>query len=309
MKELAYVNGVFGPIQDATVSIEDRGFQFGDGIYEVVMTYDRRPFLLQEHLDRLRRSADAIGLTVDSIADSLPSVIAEGLTQSGAVDALVYIQITRGVASRNHIYPGDMQPTVVLTFKERPTLADSLRDDGVKVITVEENRWANCFIKAITLLPNILAKNEAIRRGFSDALFVTKAGEVRELTAANVFVVVNGEILIPPRTDAILHGVTQGFVIECAKALGLQTTERAFDVETMLHADEVFLSSSTTEVLAITQVNEGIIADGRPGPIARQLYEEFITRVRGCDQPGSGDAKSGNPKSGKCGTDPCRASV
>lgn len=299
MKELAYVNGTFGPIEDAMISIEDRGFQFGDGIYEVIVTYDGRPFLMPAHMDRLRRSAEAVDLEIGSIASSLPAIITEGLTLSDAWDSLVYIQITRGVASRNHIYPDDMQPTVVLTFKQRSAVANELRDTGIRVMTVEENRWANCYVKAITLLPNILAKNEAIRRGFSDALFVTKGGEVRELTAANVFLVVNGEILIPPRTQAILHGVTQGFVIKCAEAIGLQTIERAFDVETMLHADEVFLSSSTTEVLAITQINDGVIADGRPGPIARQLYEEFIGRVRVGEEPDSEG----------CGKGPCHTAV
>lgn len=281
MTELAYVNGIFGLLADARVSIEDRGFQFGDGVYEVIAVYDGRPFLLERHMRRLRRSAASIGLVYDFDGAPLEPIITEGLSRSGlAGAAMVYIQLTRGACSRSHVIPGGLEPTVVMTFKPMPEVSDHLRQHGARLMTIRDTRWSNCYIKAITLLPNVLAKKDALDGGYDDAVFVTDSGEVRECSSANLFIVSRGGIKIPPRTRSILHGVTQGFLIECAAGLGLAVEEQAFDVASLLHADEAFMSSTTVEALAVTSVDDHSIGDGRVGPTTRRLYEEFRVRSR-----------------------------
>jgi D-alanine transaminase len=281
MPELANVNSLFIPLPEARVSIEDRGFQFGDGIYEVIIAYDGRPFLLDQHMRRLRGSASAVGLDYDFDKAPLEPVIAEGLRQSDiSGDVLIYVQLTRGVGSRAHVPPEGIEPTLVMTFRSAPRIPHELRLRGARLITVPETRWARCYIKAITLLPNALARNAALRRGYDDAIFVTAAGEVRECSASNLFIVDSGGIKIPPRTESILHGVTQYFLMECAAGIGLSVTEEAFDVETLLRADEVFMSSTTLEALGVTSVDDQPIGDGRVGPTTRRLCEEFKKRAK-----------------------------
>ena len=280
MGELAYVNGVFGPIAEAKVSIEDRGFQFGDGIYEVIVAYDGRLFLVEQHMRRLRRSAAGIALDYDFEARPLEPIIAEGLRRSELRDALIYIQITRGAAPRSHTIPAGLTPTVVMTFKPLPRLRDELRERGARVITMPDIRWANCYIKAITLLPNVLAKNEALRKGYNDAIFVTADGEVRECTSANIFIVSGGSLLIPPRNESILHGVTQGYLIELASSIRLNVREEVIHVELLRRADEVFMSGTAAEVLAITSIDDRPVGNGRVGPITQRLYDEFLSRTR-----------------------------
>ena len=280
MGELAYVNGAFGPIGEAKVSVEDRGFQFGDGIYEVIVAYDGRLFLVEQHLRRLRRSAAGIALDYDFEGRSLEPIIAEGLRRSELGDALIYVQITRGAAPRSHAIPAGLTPTVVMTFKPLPRLPDGLRERGAKVITTLDTRWANCYIKAITLLPNVLAKNDALRRGYDDAIFVSADGEVRECTSANIFVVSRGSLLIPPRNESILHGVTQGYLIELASSIGLNVREEVVRLESLRRADEVFMSGTAAEVLAITSIDDRVVGDGHVGPITQRLYHEFLARTR-----------------------------
>ena len=281
MPELACLNGVFSSIADARVSIEDRGFQFGDGVYEVVAAYNRRPFLLDRHMRRLRTSLDAIALPYDFDASPLEPILLEGLRRCEFVDALIYIQITRGAAPRSHVITKGIRPTVVMTFKPLPLIPDDLRRRGAHLMTTPDARWANCYVKAITLLPNILAKNDALNRGFDDAVFVSAAGEVRECTSANIFMVRGDTVIIPPLNESILHGVTQDFLRECAAAVGLPMIEESFDADALRRADEVFMSSTATEVLAVTRLDGQPIGDGAVGPRTQRLFNEFRSRSRG----------------------------
>lgn len=280
MTELAYVNGAFSPLADAKVSVEDRGFQFGDGVYEVLVAYDRRLFLPQAHYQRLRRSAVAIGLEFDFNRCLFDSIIHEGLERSELQDALVYIQLTRGAAARSLVIPPGVQPTLVVTFRPLPVIPADYRRRGARVMTTRDSRWTNCYIKAITLLPNVLARNEALRQGFDDAIFVSPDGSVRECTAANLLFVCNGGIVVPPRDGSILHGVTQDFVMECTTAIGLQIGERRVDVATLQGADEVLMCSTTVEVLGITSIDGVAVGDGRVGPTTQRLFDEFRLRSR-----------------------------
>ncbi len=280
MTELAYVNGVFSHIDEARISINDRGFQFGDGIYEVVAAYGGRPFLMREHMRRLRRSAAAIALDLDRIPDPLEPAIMEGIRRSDLRDCLVYIQVTRGVAPRSHTIPDDLTPTVVMTFRPLPSVSDEHRRRGASVMTIVDKRWSNCYVKAVTLLPNVLAKREAQRNGYDDAIFVTESGEVRECTAANVFIAHGESLVIPPRTESILHGVTQGFLLDCASTVGITVTEQVCTLDQMRAAREVFMSGTTVEALAITRIDGAPVGDGTVGPMTQRLYDEFAARLR-----------------------------
>jgi len=280
ISELAYLNGRFCPIAEACVSIEDRGFQFGDGVYEVVVVRGGQMFLPEQHMRRLRRSAAAIGLQYDFDNQPLEPVMLEGLTRSGITDAMIYVQITRGAAPRSHSFAEGMTPTVVMTFKPIPAVPEEHRRRGVDLMTTSDNRWARCFIKAITLLPNVLAKNEANRRGFYDAVFVTNGGEVRESTSANIFLVSNGTLKTPLRDESVLHGITQDFILQCATAIALPFEECRVHVDELQRADEVFLSSTTIEILPVTSINGAPISDGAPGPITQKVLSEFQSRSR-----------------------------
>ncbi len=280
MKELAYLNGVFGPVAEARVSIEDRGFQFGDGIYEVIAAFNGRPFLAEQHLARLKRSTAAIELDFDLDAHPLMPIIDEGLRRSGLSEAMIYIQITRGTAPRAHEIPTEIKPTVVMTFKPLPAMPQEYRSHGIKAMTTLDTRWAKCYVKAITLLPNLLAKHEAIRRGFDDAIFVTNTAEVRECTSANVFVVHGSRTATPRRTESILHGITQGFIFECAANVDLDVEERTITVDSLRTADEVFMSSTIVEVLAITSIDGRAVGNGRVGPVTQRIHDEFKKRSR-----------------------------
>ena len=169
---------------------------------------------------------------------------------------------------------------MVLTFKPLVTPSDETFAQGISVMTTREIRWAHCFIKAVTLLPNVLAKTEAHRRGYDDAIFVTDAGEVREGTSSNVFVVQDGAVHLPPRTEAVLHGITQSVILGCAETVGVPVVERAFDVGFLRVADEVFLSSTTIEVLGVTAIDDQPVGTGTVGPITRKLHGELRRRMR-----------------------------
>ncbi len=279
MPDIAYVNGIFSALTDAKVSIEDRGFQFGDGVYEVIAVYGGRSFLLDRHMRRLRTSAGAIGIPYDFDANPLDAVIAEGLRKSEYANALVYIQLTRGAAPRSHIIPPGLRPTVVLTFRPLPEVSAELRRRGAALMTAPDDRWGRCYIKAITLLPNILARNEAIRRGFDDALFVATDGEVRECTSANIFLIRGNSIITPPRDESVLHGVTQDFLLDCSAGIGMHMVEERFDVAALCGAEEVFMSSTSIEVLGVSRIDEHIIGPG-PGPKTHKLFDEFRSRSR-----------------------------
>lgn len=286
MPEIAFSNGVFCPVSEAKVSIEDRGFQFGDGVYEVIVSYCGRLFLPDQHMRRLRESAAAIGITYDFDGQPLEPIIMDGFQRCGYRDAMIYVQLTRGTAPRSHDIPENLAPTIVMTFKPLPLLPADMRRRGARVMTTQDTRWADCFIKAITLLPNVLAKKEAASRGYDDALFVTPTGDVRECTSANIFMAKDGQLLFPTRTASILRGVTQVFLLECASSVGIDVKEEPVDLDTLRSADEVFMSGTLVEALGVTSIDGQPIGDGQVGPITQQLYEEFLRRVREGDTTG-----------------------
>lgn len=272
---IVYWNRDYVPLEKATVSVEDRGFLLGDGIYEVVRVYGGRPFRLADHLQRLHQSAAAAQLPLPDNADDLPDMIQRLLDENNVQDTNVYVQCTRGFAHpRQHAFPGEVHPTMLVMLTPIIPLAPGAREQGVSAITVPDVRWRRCDIKTIMLLPNAMAKTQAHDAGAFEAILV-RDGIVTEGSSANVLAMINGELRTHPEDTDILGGITRLVVLELAGQLGIPVREQAFTVPEMYAAQEVFLSSSSPEILAITKIDGQVIGKGRPGPVVQRLYEAF----------------------------------
>lgn len=276
MPELAYVNGRFCDPAEATVSINDRGFQYADAVYEVIVAVGSQPICLAEHLARLQRSLQLIDLDLTPHNIDFEAIVREGIERAGFDRTMVYIQVTRGVQPRAHVYADDLVPTVIATFRPKPVIDPAMRQAGVSVVTVDDKRRTECEIKATSLLPNILAVKKAKRDGFHDAVFVSASGEVREATSSNIFAVCGGTLLTPARSSSILHGITRKYILQCAERIEVPVDESSLTVSRLESADEVFLSSSVLDILPVTRVNTKTIADGKPGPLTARLHKCFL---------------------------------
>jgi D-alanine transaminase len=270
MPDIAFINGRFLPWKDATVSIDDRGFQFGDGVYEVVRTYRGVPFELSAHLDRLNRSAQELRLVQPYSLTQWTRWIQQGLSQAGYQEAKVYIQITRGAAPRDHAFPPEIPPTVVMTIRELHPLGSEIRRVGAVACTCEDLRWGRCDIKSLNLLGNVLAREEAKKAGVFEAILV-KDGLVTEGSLSNVMAVQSGTIVTAPEGPRILSGVTRTVVLGLAKKEQIPVEERFLPVEALYAADEVFLTGTTIEVLGVVRIDGRTIGSGQPGPITKTL--------------------------------------
>ena len=275
MPEIAYVNGEFLPLERAMIHVEDRGFQFADAVYEVVRTYHGKPFALDEHLARLFRSLEGIRLRQTFTTDHLKSLIAEAVRRADFAESVVYLQITRGRAPRHRGIPSQSEPTLVITVRELHP-ATHLRETGVRVITVTDNRWARCDIKTVALLANVLAYHVAREAGAQDAVFVEPDGSVAEATAGNVFALIDGKLSTPPKGPRILSGVTRDKILEAARAAGVETREEPVAKRDLLRAGEVFLTSTTAELIPVVAVDGQKIGSGNPGPVTARVYEQFV---------------------------------
>ena len=278
MPDVAFVNGVFVPPADAKVSIDDRGFQFGDGIYEVIRTYRGQPFELEAHLARLDRSAAALDLIQPYSRIEWTNHILEGIRRAAYPEAKIYIQLTRGVAPRDHAYSADLAPTVVMTVRELHPLSRSVQAAGVEAMTIEDIRWGRCDIKSVNLLGNVLARQQAKRAQVFEAILV-KEGSITEGAVSNVMVVRGGTVMTAPEGPRILSGVTRAVVLELARKAGLPVQERCIAQADLYGADEVFLTGTTVEVLAVVRVDGKVIKDGRPGPVTQRLAAGFTGLV------------------------------
>lgn len=273
MSKIVYLNGEFVSYEEAKVGIEDRGYQFADGVYEVIIVRKGRPFKIKEHFERLKNSA--VGLNIkfknykklEEDADKL-------LGKSGLKDATIYIQITRGTVPRSHAYPEGMSPNVVMNISKWEGLPVSNYQQGVKVITVPDERWSRCYIKSIALLPNILAKKQAKNNGAYEAIQI-RDGFVTDGTSSNVFIVRDGEVITPPATHYLLNGITRRVILEEAEKLNLQVKEKSISLDELFVADEIFLTGTTTEVMPVVKVNEKTIGGGKVGMVSRQLYKQY----------------------------------
>ena len=278
MPDVAFVNGTFVPLAEAKISIEDRGFQFGDGVYEVIRTYKGHPFALDAHLARLECSATALDLTQPHSRTEWTRHVLEGIKRAAYPEAKIYIQLTRGVAPRDHTYSAELAPTVVMTVREFHSLDRSVQAAGVEAMTTEDIRWGRCDIKSVNLLANVLARQQAKQAQVFEAILV-KEGLVTEGAVSNVMVVRGGAVMTAPEGPRILSGVTRAVVLELARNEGLPIQERFITQAELYCADEVFLTGTTVEVLAVVRVDGKAIKDGLPGPITQRLAEGFTSRV------------------------------
>lgn len=276
MSRIAYVNGRYQPFQSASVHVEDRGYQFADGVYEVVELYEHRLIEVDAHLDRLDRSLGALRIVPPMTRAALRTVLAEVVRRNGLSSGLLYVQVTRGVARREHAFPRLGPSSLVVTLRRLVPLPALVRTDGVAVMTLPDQRWGRPDIKSVALLPNILAKQQAKEAGAYEAWLVGGDGLVREGTSSNAWIVTaDGALRTHPADCSILNGVTRMALIRLAKSAGIAVVERAFDVAEACQAAEAFLSSSTAHVVPVTRINGHPIGDGHPGPVARRLAEAY----------------------------------
>jgi D-alanine transaminase len=279
---MIYLNGEFMPIEQAKIPVLDRGFIFGDGVYEVVPVYSGHPFRLDEHMRRLRNSLDAIQLRNPHTDQEWAQLTAEIVKKNGGGDLQVYYHITRGVQNkRDHAFPANVTPTVFLMANPLVTPAPELIEHGVDTVSAEDNRWLRCDIKSISLLANCLRRQYAVDHNAVEVVMF-RDGFLTEGSASNVFAVKNGKLLAPPKDNLILPGITYDVVLELAAAHGVACEVRRVTEAEVRSADELWLTSSTKEVLAIKTLDGNAVGAGAkagtPGPLFRKMhawYQEF----------------------------------
>jgi D-alanine transaminase len=280
MSRVAYVSGRYLPHREASVHIEDRGYQFADGVYEVIAV--ERGRLVDEglHLKRLERSLAELDITKPMPEAALRTVMREVLRRNRVQDGIIYIQMTRGVAPRDHAFPKDARTQVVMTARRAKPANPKTVDEGARVITVPDLRWARCDIKSIALLPNILGKQQAREAGAYEAWQVDGDGNVTEGTSTNAWIVTAaGEVVTRAATNAILNGVTRLGVIRVIKQAGLRFVERPFSVAEAKQAREAFLTSTTSYVTPVVRIDDSVVGNGKPGELARELgkfYRRYV---------------------------------
>jgi D-alanine transaminase len=274
MSETVYLNGEFMPLDQARVPVLDRGFIFGDGVYEVIPVYSRRPFRLPQHLQRLGRSLEAIRLANPLADGEWTRLIGDIISRNAGEDQSVYLQVTRGVAKRDHAFPKDAKPTVFVMSGPLVTPARELVESGVPCITGTDYRWLKCDVKSVSLLGNCLLRQSAADAGAAE-IVLFRNGHLTEASASNVFVIRNGTLLSPPKTHLILPGITYDVVLELAAATGIPIELRVVPEAEVRSADELWLTSSTREVQAIASLDGKPVGTGKPGPVFRKLYQAF----------------------------------
>jgi len=278
---MVFLNGKFMPIEEAHVPVLDRGFIFGDGVYELVPVYSRVPFRLDEHLARLERSLAETRIRNPYTRAQWRELIYRLVDAQSFDDQGVYFQVTRGVAKRDHAFPKDVEPTVFMMSNPLVTPPRELVQKGAAAVTAQDNRWLRCDIKSISLIGNCLLRQLSAEAGAVETILF-RDGKLTEAAASNVFVVKRGVILSPPKSSLILPGITYDVVVELAGASGLPLELRDVTEPEVRGADEIWVSSSSKEVLPIVALDAVAVGDGRPGPLfgrMYQLYQEFKQKV------------------------------
>jgi D-alanine transaminase len=280
MPELAYLNGKIMPIAEAMVPAEDRGYNFGDAVYEYVASYNGKLFCLEPHLDRLERSMGELAfvpLPRDMVRDAILDLFAKALIPRAGI----YLQISRGVAPRDHAYPPAGTPLqffmTISPVRENPP---ELPEKVASAITVTDLRWGRCDIKTVQLLPNCMAKQQALEAGVFDAIFVSAEGVVREGTSSNLFIAKNGHLITHPLTPQILPGITRQVVMDICRDEGITVEERYYDRSELASADEAFLTGTVTEVLALARIDGRPVGSGAVGPLGKRIYRCLLDRIK-----------------------------
>lgn len=277
MSRVAYVNGRYLPHGEAAVHIEDRGYQFADGVYEVVAVSAGRLIDQDWHMRRLRRSLDELSIAMPMPEKALDFIMRETARRNRVRDGIVYLQVSRGVARRDHGFPpSSVRPAVVVTARRGKPPSQEVTQTGVAVISVPDIRWSRCDIKSVSLLPNVLAKQAAREAGAYEAWQVDNEGYVTEGSSTNAWIVDSeGRLITRPAEDAILNGITRQRLIELARGQGMEVVERPFTLEEAKRAREAFITSTTSYVLPIVQIDDVVIGNGRPGSRTLELRDSY----------------------------------
>jgi len=279
-----YLNGAFLPLDQAKVPVMDRGFLFGDGVYEVIPCYDRHPFRLADHMRRLHASLDGIGLSSPHDDAAWGLLIEQLIARTPWDDLGVYLQVTRGPGPRDHAFPVEVTPTVFLMPLEIKPVSPQALAEGVTALTARDNRWLRCDIKATSLLANVLLRQLSVDAGCAETILL-RDGWLTEGSASSVFIVRDGVIITPPESHLMLPGVTYDVVLELAREAGMACEVRAVSEAELRAADEIWLTSSTKEVLAVTRLDDQRVGEGRPGAVYQRMlaaYQHYkYTTMRG----------------------------
>ena len=275
---IVYLNGRYLPIDEATVPVLDRGFIYGDGVYELVPVYNRKPFRLAEHLTRLKNSMDRIRLTNPHTDAEWADILSRVVAEQPFDNQVVYFQVTRGVARRDHVFPQGVAPTVFMMSNPLATPSADVIENGVACVTSVDERWLNCDIKSISLLGNVLMRQLAADNDAVETVMF-RDGFLTEASASNVLIVRDGVVVAPPKDRMILPGITYGAIFDFARDGGIAFTMRPVRESEVWEADEVWLSSSTKEVVAIVKLDGRAVGNpdhcGRPGPVFRKMHALF----------------------------------
>jgi D-alanine transaminase len=273
-----YLNGVFMPLEEAKVPVLDRGFVFGDGVYEVIPVYARRAFRLHDHLQRLQHSLDGIRLPNPHSMEEWETILGTLIAQLPLDDQYLYLHITRGVAKRDHPFPNPpVAPTVFVMGSPLVHPSEEQVARGVACLTVQDNRWLRCDIKSISLLPNVLLRQAAVDAGCGEAILIRDDSFLTEGSASNIFVVKDEVLMAPPKDHLMLPGITYDVILELAASAGIRTEIRKIIKAELFSADELMLTSSTREVMPITSVDGKPIGSGKPGAMFARLAPLYQT--------------------------------
>src|SRR6266550_1547721 len=272
--QVVYLNGEFVALDNARISVLDRGFIYGDGVYEVVPIYGRQPFRMPHHLRRLQYSLDGIRLGNPHTEAQWETLVRELIVKQPFVDQALYLQVTRGVAKRDHAFPPGVPPTVFMMSNPLPLPSREQIEAGVAVITADDNRWHRCDLKTTSLVGNVLMRQLAVDHNAVETVMF-RNGYLTEASASNVLIVKHGTVIAPPKDHLILPGITYDATLEVARDAGVPVEVRKVTGAEALAAEEMWLSSSTKEVLAVTRVDGAPFGDGVPGPVFRKVWQAF----------------------------------
>jgi D-alanine transaminase len=280
---IAWLNGIFLPLEDARISVLDRGFLFGDGVYEVIPVYGGRLFRLAHHLKRLDNSLSGVRIENPLTHEQWESILNELVAENEGSDQTVYLKVTRGTdTKRDHAFPANIMPTAFAMSSPMPGARDINKETGITAITLPDIRWKLCNIKAITLLPNVMLRQQAVEAGSAEAILIN-AGYAIEGAASNLFIVKNGVLITPPNSNALLPGITRDLVLELAASHDIPFREADIHEDELFDADEVWLTSSTREISPVISIDDKAVGNGTPGPMWQRmsaLYQEYTNAVR-----------------------------
>lgn len=279
MRELGLINGRLVEMNENVITMEDRGHQFGDGVYEVTKVYNGKCFALRPHLDRLYQSLRAIRIPATYTFEELAQFHEALIKESGVTEGAIYLQITRGAAPRIHTFPEQVVPCLTMSIRSSGPIYQELREKGVKIILIPDERWLRCDIKSLNLLSNVLGKQQAKEAGCYEAVMI-RGEHVTEGTSSNFFVVKDGILWTHPVSNLILKGITRTIILErLAKELDLTILEKPFDVSFVKGASEAFLSGTSTEIMPVTSIDGKAVHDGAVGPITRKLQLAYTQLI------------------------------